>query len=120
MLASVSTDVQTNGDRDCRSSRPDIPRAFVTSPTRDNRQIDIVIAVTPRVLRAPAVNPRDEEMRPSGTLQAPTPVRGRMIRDADREDHIAAARCVADERPNATADRPLEKASEKVRRTRRR
>ena len=55
---------------------PILGRLF-TSPTRDNRQIDIVITVTPRVLRAPAVTPRDEEMRPSGTLQSPTPVRSR-------------------------------------------
>ncbi|MGH9883256.1 MAG: hypothetical protein ACRD6N_17615, partial [Pyrinomonadaceae bacterium] len=64
-----------------------------TSPTRDNRQIDIVIAVTPRVLRAPAVTPRDEEMRPSGTLQSPTTGSlAEMIKDSDREDALAAAR----------------------------
>src|ERR1044071_3517046 len=50
---------------------PILGRLF-TSPTKDNRTIDIVISVTPRVLRAPAVTPRDEEMRPSGTLQSPT------------------------------------------------
>src|ERR1044072_6779544 len=73
MLASVSTDVATNG----RAGLPflgglPILGRFFTSPTRDNRTIDIVISVTPRVLRAPAVTPRDEEMRPSGTLQSPT------------------------------------------------
>ena len=71
---------------------PILGRLF-TSPTRDNRQIDIVISVTPRVLRAPAVTPRDEEMRPSGTLQSPTTGSlAEMIREADREDQIAAAR----------------------------
>ena len=71
---------------------PVLGRLF-TSPTRDNRQIDIVIAVTPRVLRAPAVTPRDEEMRPSGTLQSPTTGSlEAMISEADREDQIAAAR----------------------------
>lgn len=94
MLASVSTNVATDG----RAGLPflgglPILGRFFTSPTRDNRQIDIVISVTPRVLRAPAVTPRDEEMRPSGTLQSPTTGSlAEMIREADREDQIAAAR----------------------------
>ena len=71
---------------------PIIGRLFA-SPTHENRQVDIVIAVTPRVLRAPAVTPRDEEMRPSGTLSNPTTGSlEAMIREADREDQIAAAR----------------------------
>ena len=95
MLASVS-----HGHRDDVAAEglpflgglPILGRLF-TSPTRDNRQIDIVISVTPRVLRAPAVTPRDEEMRPSGTLQSPTTGSlAEMIREADREDQIAAAR----------------------------
>ena len=67
---------------------------FFTSPTQDNRQIDIVIAVTPRVLRAPAVTPRDEEMRPSGTLQSPTTGSlEAMLRESEREEQqVAAAR----------------------------
>jgi len=73
MLASVTQDVQANGRQGLPvlGGLPLIGRLF-TSPTRDNRQVDIVIAVTPRVLRAPAVTPRDEEMRPSGTLTSPT------------------------------------------------
>jgi hypothetical protein len=52
-----------------------------------------VISVTPRVLRAPAVTPRDEEMRPSGTLQSPTTGSlEALILESDREDQIAAAR----------------------------
>src|SRR6185369_12097021 len=71
MLASVSQDVMTNGRQGLPvlGGLPILGR-FFTSPTKDNRQIDIVISVTPRVLRAPAVTPRDEEMRPSGTLQS--------------------------------------------------
>src|SRR4029077_19153753 len=46
---------------------PIIGRLF-TTPTKDNRQIDIVIAVTPRVLRAPAVTPRGVVMIARGTL----------------------------------------------------
>ena len=61
MLASVSQDVATNGRQGLPvlGGLPFIGRLF-TSPTRDNRTIDIVISVTPRVLRAPAVTPRDE------------------------------------------------------------
>jgi len=94
MLASVSTDIMTNGRQGLPflGGLPILGRLF-TSPTRDNRTIDIVISVTPRVLRAPAVTPRDEEMRPSGTLQSPTTGSlAEMIREADREDQIAAAR----------------------------
>ncbi|MEP6741078.1 MAG: hypothetical protein ABJB61_01160, partial [bacterium] len=58
-------------------------------------------AVTPRVLRAPAVTPRDEEMRPSGTLQSPTTGSlEAMLRDADREEQLAAANM---QRRNAAA-----------------
>ena len=116
MLASVSTDVQTSGKQGLPvlGSLPFLGR-FFTSPTRDNRTIDIVIAVTPRVLRAPAVTPRDEEMRPSGTLQAPTTGSlAEMIRDADREDMIAAARVLPTNVSMQVPDAPLIKAGETV------
>src|ERR1044072_8079463 len=96
MLASVSQDVQTNGRQGLPflGGLPFIGRLF-TSPTRDNRTVDIVISVTPRVLRAPAVTPRDGEMRPSGTLQSPaTGSLAEMILEGDREDQIAAARAI--------------------------
>jgi general secretion pathway protein D len=96
MLASVSQDVQTHGRKGLPilGGLPIMGRLF-TSPTRDNRKIDIVISVTPRVLRAPTVTPRDEEMRPSGTLQSPTTGSlAEMIREADRDDQIAAARAI--------------------------
>ena len=102
MLASVSQDVQTNG----RTGLPllgliPVLGRFFTSPTKDNRTIDIVIAVTPRVLRAPAVTPRDLEMRPSGTLQSPTTGSlEAMLREADQEDQLAAAQL---QQRNATA-----------------
>jgi general secretion pathway protein D len=94
MLASVSQDVQSTGRQGLPviSGLPLVGRLF-SSPTRDNRQVDIVIAVTPRVLRAPAVTPRDEEMRPSGTLQAPTTGSlEAMLRETERDEAIAAAR----------------------------
>jgi general secretion pathway protein D len=102
MLASVSQDVQTNGRQGLPilGLIPVLGRLF-TSPTNDNRRIDIVIAVTPRVLRAPAVTPRDLEMRPSGTLQSPTTGSlEAMLREADQEDRLAAAQL---EKRNATA-----------------
>ena len=104
MLASVAQDVQSNGRAGLPllGLIPVLGRLF-TSPTRENRRIDIVIAVTPRVLRAPAVMPRDLEMRPSGTLQSPTTGSlEAMLREADHEDQLAAARS---QQQNATARR---------------
>ncbi|HEX5888374.1 MAG TPA: secretin N-terminal domain-containing protein, partial [Pyrinomonadaceae bacterium] len=52
MLASISTDIETRGRRGIAfiSGLPFIGRLF-SAPTRDIRQVDIVISVTPRVLR---------------------------------------------------------------------
>lgn len=94
MLASVSQNIQSSGRRGLPllGLIPILGRLF-TAPTRDDRQVDIVIAVTPRVLRAPTVTPRDEEMRPSGTLQSPTTGSlEAMIIESDREDQLATAR----------------------------
>ncbi len=113
MLASVSQDVQTSGRQGLPflGGLPILGR-FFTSPTRDNRQVDIVISVTPRVLRAPNVTPRDEEMRPSGTLQSPTTGSlAEMIRDADREDQIAAARVLPTNVMMQLPDAPMIKAT---------
>ncbi len=94
MLASVAQNIESAGRRGLPllGLIPVLGRLF-TAPTRDNRQVDIVIAVTPRVLRAPTVTPRDEEMRPSGTLQSPTTGSlEAMIIESDREDQFASAR----------------------------
>lgn len=93
MLASVAQDIQANGRQGIPilGLIPVLGRLF-TSPTKDNRRIDIVIAVTPRVLRAPAIMPRDLEMRQSGTLQSPTTGSlEALLREAEREDQLAAA-----------------------------
>ena len=113
MLASVSQDVQTKGRAGLPvlGGLPIVGRLF-TSPTRNNRQVDIVISVTPRVLRAPTVTPRDEEMRPSGTLQSPTTGSlAEMVREADREDQIAAARAIPRNVTVQLPDAPLQVAS---------
>jgi general secretion pathway protein D len=94
MIASVSQDTQSNGRRGLPllGLIPVLGRLF-TAPTRNNTQVDIVIAVTPRVLRAPAITPTDEMERPSGTLQTPTNSSlEAMVQQADREDQLAAAR----------------------------
>src|SRR5688500_6742249 len=112
MLASISTDIEARGRKGIAflGGLPLIGRLF-TSPTRVLRQVDIVISVTPRVLRAPAVTPRDEEMRPSGTLQSPTTGSlAQMIYDADREEQIAAARALPRNPTIQLPDAPVEVA----------
>jgi general secretion pathway protein D len=112
LLASVSQDVQSNGRKGLPllGLIPVLGRLF-TAPTKDNRRVDIVIAVTPRVLRAPAVTPRDEQMRPSGTLQSPTTGSlEALLRENETEDRlaeIAAARVAARKIPtNAVVQLP--------------
>jgi len=105
LLASVAQDIQAPGRKGLPllGLIPVLGRLF-TAPTRDDRRVDIVIAVTPRVLRAPAVTPRDEQMRPSGTLSSPTTGSlEAMLRETDNEDRlaeIAAARVAARQVPN--------------------
>ena len=108
MLASVTTDIQSNGRKGLPilGLMPVLGRLF-TSPTRDDRQVDIVIAVTPRVLRAPAVTPRDEENRFSGTLQSPTSGSiATLMQEAERDEQIAAARQIPKEVAVQLADAP--------------
>ena len=88
MLVSLAQDKDADGKQGLPlvGLIPILGRLFA-SPSHDNRKTDIVIAVTPRVLRAPAVTPEDERPRPSGTLQTPT--QGSleaMIQDAEKED----------------------------------
>lgn len=71
---------------------PIIGRLFAT-PTRDNSQVDIVIAVTPRVLRAPAILPEDEAERETGSLASPTSGSlEAMVVQEERDELLAAAR----------------------------
>ncbi len=73
LLASVAQGVETKS----RSGLPllgliPILGRLFTAPINDNRQVDIVIAVTPRVIRAPAILPSDEVERQTGSLAVPT------------------------------------------------
>ena len=73
LLASVAQNQESNGRQGLPllGLIPILGRLF-TAPTKDNRQVDIVIAVTPRVIRAPSVLPEDEVERPTGSLAVPT------------------------------------------------
>ncbi|HYG11416.1 MAG TPA: secretin N-terminal domain-containing protein [Pyrinomonadaceae bacterium] len=94
MIASVAQDKHSDGRRGIPllGLIPVLGRLFST-PTRSDVNSDIVITVTPRVLRAPTVEPSDINQRPSGTLQAPVSESlEAMLVVADREDQLAAAR----------------------------
>ena len=73
LLASVAQNQESNGRTGLPllGLIPIIGRLF-TAPIKDNRQVDIVIAVTPRVIRAPSILPEDEIERPTGSLAVPT------------------------------------------------
>jgi general secretion pathway protein D len=94
MIASVAQDKHSDGRQGIPllGLIPILGRLFST-PTRNDVNSDIVITVTPRVLRAPTVSPGDIDQRPSGTLQAPVSESlEALLVQADREDQLAAAR----------------------------
>ncbi|MEJ7860150.1 MAG: secretin N-terminal domain-containing protein [Pyrinomonadaceae bacterium] len=94
LLASVAQGSESNGREGLPllGLIPIIGRLF-TAPTKDNRQVDVVIAVTPRVIRAPAILPEDEMERPTGSLAVPTTnsLEAMIIRE-EVEEQLAAAR----------------------------
>ncbi len=110
LLASVATGVENTG----KSGLPllgliPIIGRFFTAPTRDNRQVDIVIAVTPRVIRAPAILPSDEIERNTGSLAVPTNSSlEAMVIEEDHQDQLAAARRIPNKAEVQMADRPAE------------
>jgi general secretion pathway protein D len=96
MIASVAQDKHSEGRRGVPllGLIPVLGRLFST-PTRNDVNSDIVITVTPRVLRAPTVSPGDIDQRPSGTLQSPVSESlEALLVQADREDQLAAARAL--------------------------
>ncbi len=94
LLASVATNVEgdSRAGLPVLGWLPIIGRLFST-PTQDKRQVDIVIAVTPRVIRAPNILPEDEIERPTGSLATPTSGSlEAMIIQEEREELLASAR----------------------------
>lgn len=89
---------------------PVLGRLF-TAPRKNNRQVDIVIAITPRVIRAPAITPEDEIERPTGSLQTPTTGSlEAMVIQEEKEELLAMARRnptnVEVQLPDRTAEAP--------------
>ncbi|HEX8116863.1 MAG TPA: secretin N-terminal domain-containing protein, partial [Pyrinomonadaceae bacterium] len=72
MIASISQQQQsrTKSGLPLVGLVPVLGRLF-TAPSNADAQTDIVVAVTPHVMRAPSITPRDEEPRPSGSQQTP-------------------------------------------------
>ena len=113
LLASVAQNSETNGRTGLPllGLIPIIGRLF-TAPTKDNRQVDIVIAVTPRVIRAPAILPEDEIERSTGSLATPTTGSlEAMITEDELEEQLAAARRIPNvakvQLPDQKADAPV-------------
>lgn len=110
LLASVAQDSEASGRQGLPllGLIPIIGRLF-TAPTRDNRQVDIVIAVTPRVIRAPAILPDDEIERPTGSLAVPTNSSlEAMLVEEDRQEMLAAARRLGNNSVVQLQDRAVE------------
>ncbi len=112
LLASVAQNVESN-------SRAGLPllglipilgRLF-TAPQRDNRQVDIVIAVTPRVIRAPSILPEDEIERPTGSLAVPTSGSlEAMVIQEEIDEQLAAARRLGNNTAVQLPDQKVEDA----------
>ena len=100
LLASVAQGKESNG----RQGLPllgliPILGRFFTAPTKDNSQTDIVIAVTPRVIRAPAILPEDEIERQTGSLSQPTNASlEAMLVEEDRAEQLALLRRSTEEK----------------------
>lgn len=112
LLASVAQNVETNGRQGLPllGLIPFIGRLF-TAPTKDNQQVDIVIAITPRVIRAPAILPEDEVERSTGSIATPTGGSlEAMIKKEEREEYIASLRKIPTnpvvQLPDRAADAP--------------
>jgi general secretion pathway protein D len=112
LLASVAQDTQSNGrvGLPILGLIPILGRLF-TAPTKSNRQVDIVIAVTPRVLRAPNILPEDESERETGSLASPTSSSlAEMLRREDIEDQFANGRRLPNTANIQLPDQPVEDA----------
>jgi hypothetical protein len=96
MIASIAQDRQSDGRAGLPivGLIPILGRLF-TAPKKDNTQSDIVITMTPRVLRAPEITPSDLEPKETGTMQTPqSPSLEALLRDAEREEYFAKMRAL--------------------------
>lgn len=112
LLASVAQDVESKGKAGLPllGLIPILGRLF-TAPTRDNRQVDIVIAITPRVIRAPAIVPEDLVERPSGSLATPTSGSVEsMIIEEEKQEFIAQMRRIPNYQEIQLPDQTAESA----------
>src|SRR5579885_586028 len=94
MIASIAQDRQTNGRQGLPlvGLIPILGRLF-TAPNKNDQQSDIVITMTPRVLRAPEITPEDLKPTDTGTMQTPqSPSLEAMLKEADKEDQYARLR----------------------------
>jgi general secretion pathway protein D len=93
MIASIAQDSEKNGRTGLPlvGLIPILGRLF-TAPRRDNTTSDVVITMTPRVLRAPEITPDDEQTRDTGSMQQPKAESlEAMIINAEREEQLAKA-----------------------------
>ncbi|HXF42926.1 MAG TPA: secretin N-terminal domain-containing protein [Pyrinomonadaceae bacterium] len=112
LLASVAQDVEsrTRSGLPLLGLIPILGRLF-TAPSKDNRKVDIVIAITPRVIRAPAILPDDLVERPTGSLATPTNSSlEEMIINEEREKYIAELRRLPNQTNIQLPDRPADDA----------
>lgn len=94
---------------------PVLGRLF-TTPTKNDNQTDIVIAVTPRVLRAPVILPEDEVERPTGSISTPTNSSlEAMLIEEEIEEQLAKARRLGNTATVQLPDRKLEEIPEYTR-----
>ncbi|MDQ3805062.1 MAG: hypothetical protein M3416_14690, partial [Acidobacteriota bacterium] len=94
MIASVAQDRESSGREGLPlvGLIPILGRLF-TVPRRNNSASDVVITMTPRVLRAPNITEEDELERPTGSMQTPqSPSLEAMVREAERDEQLARAR----------------------------
>ena len=101
LLASVAQGVESKGREGLPllGMIPVLGRLF-SAPTRDNRRVDIVIAVTPRVIRAPAITPDDEIERYTGSLAVPTNSSlEAMLVEEDKQEMLAMSKRAANALP---------------------
>jgi general secretion pathway protein D len=110
LLASVAQGTESDSRRGLPllSFLPVLGRLF-SAPQKENRQVDIVIAVTPRVLRAPIILDEDLVARETGSLATPTSGSlEAMVIQEERDEQIALARRLTNTAKLQLPDQPVD------------